>query len=1189
MDQKLLDALNNITVALEQLSESLDKSKSGQSKSDVGGALQSGDFSKQLIEINEGIKSIKEDTKKILDNQETIIKLQKQQSSGETKVFEEAGGGKTKQMIKDGVAVIGLIAGAIIAIGLAFKLISGVDFTTVISISIALPLIALAFVSIANVPGLDLGKIGLAAGGMVIMATAIFLSSIPLSYIMPVSAGQALTAIGIAGVFTVLSYGMGKLIKSFNGISIASVLVASALLPVVMYALSYSIYRSSEYLSQVTPVSFSQGLSAIMISGVFSVISFGIGKIFNSLGYMNPVMTLVVAALLPFVLLSVSYAISESSKVLNKIEPIGLAQGITAIMIAGVFAVISFGLGKLFKSFEGLDPATAIVSSIMMPFVLGALSYTIMESSFYFSKVENITGGQFLTSLGISVVFIALSFAVKPILKGVSGANLKDLGMGLLVLIGLTGAIVAASYIINEMADVDEGKLKNFALTGLSLAGAILPMALTLFVISKLGGPSVFLKGAISTVIVAGAIALSSIIINKGEYGNKPDVDWSFGVGSSLLVFGTSALALGLIILASGSLGVQALLFGSGAILGLSLVIVGTSQILSLGNYGDGPDVSWAFGTGLSLVAFGTAALTLGTIILATGGLGAVAIGVGSAAILGISAVIVGTANILSSGNYSGGPGIEWAIGVGGTLIAFATAIVILGVINSVGGLAETLSLGAVKNPIEAGSEAVIMIALTMNKVGDIVSKGNYSGGPTKEWSNGIAIALGAFSPIYQMMVANKVMEAIFGGGVKVEDFATAIETISQGIVSAANFFAGSKTAFTGGPSKEWSEGVGLAIGAFAPVYEILAANSGWLKSGIKPEDFAGTFDKNGLLIKDGAIQVIARGIVSAAKFFGENTAVFDVSLAPSKEWSEKVGGALGAFLPIFNILSENSGFFGDKSIISKLNNGIISISKSIRMSAFWLSKGDYSQYPSKEWVDGITYTIQKLSKINNINSIARTFRTLGSSIKSFSDSISSLELGKLEAIKSLSGSVVLLSLMDPEMFDTVMTKLEEKAPIFNELIKNFESQKETTGSTVNTTTSGGSSPKGPSEIQILTQKIDTMNGLLSDISSVVGSKGTLRDYLASKSDSQLLTNNKVSKSDKRLKNIIRKIGTSLSGINIYEFTYKFNNKQIYQGIIAQELIGTQFENALVYDKNGYYAVDYSKIDVVFKKLNKVE
>ena len=115
---------------------------------------------------------------------------------------------------------------------------------------------------------------------------------------------------------------------------------------------------------------------------------------------------------------------------------------------------------------------------------------------------------------------------------------------------------------------------------------------------------------------------------------------------------------------------------------------------------------------------------------------------------------------------------------------------------------------------------------------------------------------------------------------------------------------------------------------------------------------------------------------------------------------------------------------------------------------------------------------------------------------------------------------------------------------------------------------------------------MDSMIGLLSDMSGVVGSKGTLRDYLISKDEGQLLT---TAKSDKRLKNIIRKIGTSPLGINIYEFTYKFNSHQIYVGVIAQELIGTEFESALVNDKNGYYAVDYSKIDVKFSKLNKLE
>ena len=77
MDQELLSALNNIGDALEKLSEALNKDGA---KSDVAQSLQVGDFGKQLEEISVGIKSIKSDTKKILDNQQTIIEMQKQQS-----------------------------------------------------------------------------------------------------------------------------------------------------------------------------------------------------------------------------------------------------------------------------------------------------------------------------------------------------------------------------------------------------------------------------------------------------------------------------------------------------------------------------------------------------------------------------------------------------------------------------------------------------------------------------------------------------------------------------------------------------------------------------------------------------------------------------------------------------------------------------------------------------------------------------------------------------------------------------------------------------------------------------------------------------------------------------------------------------------------------------------------------------
>ena len=74
--------------------------------------------------------------------------------------------------------------------------------------------------------------------------------------------------------------------------------------------------------------------------------------------------------------------------------------------------------------------------------------------------------------------------------------------------------------------------------------------------------------------------------------------------------------------------------------------------------------------------------------------------------------------------------------------------------------------------------------------------------------------------------------------------------------------------------------------------------------------------------------------------------------------------------------------------------------------------------------------------------------------------------------------------------------------------------------------------------------------------------------------------------SDIKLKTNINKIGVSNNGINIYEFRFINQPNDLYQGVIAQELIGTEFESATRIESDGYYHVDYSKLDVEFKKIN---
>ena len=68
--------------------------------------------------------------------------------------------------------------------------------------------------------------------------------------------------------------------------------------------------------------------------------------------------------------------------------------------------------------------------------------------------------------------------------------------------------------------------------------------------------------------------------------------------------------------------------------------------------------------------------------------------------------------------------------------------------------------------------------------------------------------------------------------------------------------------------------------------------------------------------------------------------------------------------------------------------------------------------------------------------------------------------------------------------------------------------------------------------------------------------------------------------SDQRLKEEIKLVGRSPSGINIYEFKYK-QQPGTYQGVMAQEVPW-----AKVMTDVGYYKVDYSKTDVEFRRVD---
>lgn len=1112
MDKELLEALNNLSLSLDEISKALKK----ESTSAVSSALKGGDFSKSLESISKEIVQISKDTTQIRKDQSEIIKSQntiinmlsdiksdrgsevekkvtspttvkevgksKEEESKESESKSLFGGAsKDSSKIKDGVSTIILIAAGVLAIGMAFKLIGKVDVASVLSISLALPIIALAFQKISEMK-LKPSEIGSLVLLTVGMSTAIALSSFILGTIQPVGLFQVLTAILISGVFVGVSYGMAKIVDSIRGLGIsgaaavgisfllpilmvgfsaaiagssyflgvvkpvglfqaitsilisgvfvglsyslaqivgslkgvspATALVAAVISPILLVALSAAIAGASIFIAEVKPVGLFQALTAILIAGVFAAVGWGLNKILTAFKGVG-IGTMAAAAIgLPIILIAMSFAIAKSSEFFGEIKPIGIFQALTAILIAATFTVLGFGIGKMLQGFRGVSPATAGVAAVTMPLILIALSYAIKVSSEWLSEVKTIGLSQFLTAIGISVVFVALSFSVKSLMKGISGVSYSDIVKGLVVILALTAGIVAASYLIDEMKPISLSQGIRFVGVAIALGLGTLIMGAVFKGLNKFGSEKEFLQGAKSMLIIAGAVSASSLILSVGDYTKAPGFEWSLQTALSLAIFGAAIWALDKL-----KIGIDKVILGAISLVAIAGTIWATSHIIADGNYTKYPSMDWIQNVSIGLGIFAAGAGAIGAIIIGTSGIAAGALALGLAAIAGIALGMVEIDKILASGDFSKFPSKDWVEGTSYSIAEFAKMVFLIGGGDALGGLLSTITFGAFKDPLTAGIAASELLAETLVSIDGIFSKsnfdkypsstwiatsmdalerfaglvfvvsqlsgdtieegikgvesistaivnsskilggGDYKGGPTEAWAGGVSAALQAFSPIYTLLVREKLMD-IFGKGVSADQFVIGIDSISSGIVTAAKKFSDNKASFGEGPGREWAEAMQIALGAFSPIYKMLVAE--------KLMDIFGI----GISVKDYtmAIETISGGIVTAATKFQENKSSFVEG--PKKEWAEGVAIALGAFSPIYSILMkeklmnyflEGSGVSVEsyKTAIETISGGIVTAAN--KFNEF---KASFVEGPKKEWAEGVAIALEAFSPI---------------------------------------------------------------------------------------------------------------------------------------------------------------------------------------------------------------------------------
>jgi hypothetical protein len=1083
MDKKLLDALNNLGDALDQIASAL-QNRGKSEKSATTDALVGGDFVKQIKEIHVGVQQLQKDTQKILKNQETIISLSKNRSNDKKSEFESAGGDKKKESdIKKGVGTILLIAVAVLAIGIAFKLVGGINFFSVIGLSFAMLILSNAFAKIAALK-ITLKEAAVTSAAMVFMAMALTASSWIMSAITPIGIKQSLTAILIGVGFSMLSPAIEKIIHAFKGMSWGSVIKASVGLVIVLPAIAMGITLSSWILKKITPISFAQSLTLILIGVGFSMLSPAINKIVHAFKGMSWGQLIKSAIGLVLVLPAIAMGMTLSSWIMAKIQPISMSQGITAILIAAVFAVVSFGIKKLLRAFRGMGmgsltkavlflplvlPAIALgivlssyvlgktrpvglqqawsaimisliftvisfglkkiinamdalddpASIILIPLILPAMAVAIWLSSIALSKVKMMTFGQFIVSLGISILFIVFAFALKIMSPIIGKLKPKDVLLIPLLMTTLSMAVWASSHILKDTADISFMLMLKILVFSVVFAIAVIVLAAVSWVIAKYFGVKNVLKGSVAIVALASVVMVSSNLIAQGDYSKYPGWKWSLMAGLSVAVFG--AVAWGLMKLPGASLTNYAK--GGLVILGMATVVMAASHILSLGNYSKYPKLPWALGVGASIAAFSIGAALLGPLVF---GPQALLFAAGLGAVLGVASAIAGASHILGKGQYGKYPTKRWSEGVGIALGAFMPVYGML-MKNAILKLFGGGGVGP-KDFSRAILTVTSGIITAAHEFASPKNKGIWKAAPTKQWAEGVGIALGAFMPVYGMLMKNAILKLFGGGGVGPKDFSSAILTVTSGIITAAHEFASPKNkgVWKKAPTKEWAEGVSLSISAFAPVYSMLM-KGGVLKAlgigGVGIKEFSGAIvtitkgiitaahefasPKNkgiwkkaptkewaqgvgmalgafapvySMLMKGGvlkalgiggvgikefaqSIKTISKGIIIAAKEFAKSGVTYKEGTYPSKAWAQGVGGALNAFSPLFKSLSEDSGWFtSGNEVIANMTNGVIGLSKAIVRAGRIFSKAsdiNWKAYPDKGWIKSISTTVK--------------------------------------------------------------------------------------------------------------------------------------------------------------------------------------------------------------------------------------
>ncbi len=236
IEEKIKDALNSFTESLEQIVETLKNQQEANKIDTVNEMLRSTQTEKLQNVVNELVSVSKKGFNDIKVQNETILKrletIKQQKESG---MFDNISNVDNKKKIVDGVAVIGLIAVGVLAMGMAFKIIGKVDFMSVIALSTAMIFTSISFAKLSeNIKNVKYADIFKTASVLPIMALGLVAAGWILKAFPTFGLLQGISLMLFGGTIGIASF---LLLKSIKNIDISKNLVSILALPIILLQL----------------------------------------------------------------------------------------------------------------------------------------------------------------------------------------------------------------------------------------------------------------------------------------------------------------------------------------------------------------------------------------------------------------------------------------------------------------------------------------------------------------------------------------------------------------------------------------------------------------------------------------------------------------------------------------------------------------------------------------------------------------------------------------------------------------------------------------------------------------------------------------------------------------------------------------------------------------------------------------